>query len=218
MTGPASALDIPEDEPRAWRGVTAAAAGSAAWVGAGVVLARTFALGGWQRPWLAVGATLAVPAALLAWVLAGPHARRTALTAATMVLGVALVPLVSAGATPSPARLSAMVDDLGLPGETVREVHVGSGRCRPECSEIRRTSVAKGIAFAKVRAQLAGILRASGFDVRVYSHDIGEPVRIDAAKPKLRAQFALVWNPASFETRISSVVIARGPASDHEVG
>jgi hypothetical protein len=213
----ASTLDLPDEPKRQLFGVPAALIGGAAWIAIGIVLARTFAMGGFERSWLAIGATVAIPATIIAWALAGPHRFRTWIAAVVMVVGVVLTPLASSGATPSPARLATIADDLELPGATVRDVRLGSGRCRPACSELRRTAVVRDISYAKVRAQITGILRASGFEVRIYAHRVGQPLRIDAKKRRLLASFELRQVSAS-ETRIASVFIAKGPAPDHEVG
>ncbi len=213
----AAALDLPDEPRRELRGIPAALVAGAIWIAIGIVLARTFAMGGFERSWLAVGATVAVPATIVAWALAGPHRFRTWVAAAVMIVAVALTPLASSGATPSPARLAVIANDLGLPGTTVRDVRIGSGRCRPACSELRRTAVVRDISYAKVRAQITGILRASGFEVRVYAHKVGQPLRIDAKKPRLLASFE-VRQVTTSETRVASVFIAKGPPPDHEVG
>src|SRR5687768_877585 len=105
MTALANALDIPDEPPRQWRGVPQALVGAAVMLVLGVVLARTFALGGWVRPWLAIEVAVGLPATLAAWLLAGPHPRREWLTAGVLVVSVALLPVAAAGATPSPERL-----------------------------------------------------------------------------------------------------------------
>lgn len=216
-SAPGSLLDIPDEPPRRVRGVVAALVGAAVVIVGGVVLARTFALGGTSRPWLAVQAVVALPAMVVAWLLAGAHPHRTWLAVGAMVVGLATQPVAAAGVVPSAARLAQTVDAIGLPGEITRDVRVGNGRCRPSCSELRRTAVAKGIAYAKARAQVEGILRARGFKVTLYGHRPGEPERIDALSDDLLAQFEL-RQIALDQTRIAAVWIARGPAADSEVG
>lgn len=217
MTAPGTLLDLPDEPSFQWRGARTGLLGAAAVLAAGVVAARTFALGGSIRPWLAVQAVLAVPAMLVAWLLIGPHRRRTWITAGVMVAGLLLQGVAASGATPSPARLSRMIDSFGLPGETVRDVHVGNGRCRPACSEVRRVSIARNIAYAKARARIEGLMRAHGFTVTMYGHHAGEPERIDAEKDKLRVQFELRVAKLG-ETHIAHVWIADGPTPDNEVG
>ena len=217
MTERGTLLDIPDEPPRQRRGVAAALSGAAVVLIAGVVVARTFALGGWVRPWLAVEAVLAVPAMIVAWVLAGPHPRRTWITAAVMMVGVLLQPLAAAGATPSLPRLAQIVDDVGLPGTTIRDVRVGNGRCRPACSELRRTSVARGIAYAKARGQVDSALRAQGYEIKAYGHRAGQPERIDARKGKVFVQIELRHTQLD-ETRIAQVWITLGPRPDTQIG
>lgn len=217
MTALGTLLDLPDEPPRQWRGLAASLVGGAVVLVAGVVVARTFALGGWVRPWLAVEAVLALPAMLVVWVLAGPHPQRTWLTTACMVAGLLLQPLAAAGATPSVARLAQIVDSVGLPGEHVRDVRVGNGRCRPACSELRRTSVARGIAYAKARGQVDGALRANGYELKVYGRRAGEPERMDARKGKIFVQIELRQTKLD-ETRIAQVWITRGPRPSNQVG
>jgi hypothetical protein len=217
MTALRNALDIPDEPPRQWRGVMQALVGATVLLVVGVVAARTFALGGWVRPWLAIEIVTGVPAAGAAWLLVGPHRRREWVTAGVFVVSLFLLPVGSAGATPSPERLQRIVNAIELPGVTQRDVRVGNGRCRPTCSELRRTAVAKGVSFDKVKAQIEGILRYRGFTVREYGYDTGEPLRIDATSDDYYASFEL-RNVTPGETRIAHVWIARGPKSEHKVG
>ncbi|HVT76484.1 MAG TPA: hypothetical protein VHD87_05600 [Acidimicrobiales bacterium] len=214
MTG---ILDIPDEPPRVWRGVPAAAISAAACVVAGTVLARTFAVGGLQHARLALGLCVPVPAAIAAWLLAGAHAWRTAVTAVAMVVGIAFMPLASHGATPSPARLSALADHLGLPGVKVHEVRIGNGRCRPSCSEVRRVSTAKGSSFVKTAAELQAALRVRGFTVKLFAHAVGAPTVISAESSRITAEFEL--RPVDLDvTRIAGTFIAKGPTPAHSVG
>jgi hypothetical protein len=210
-------LEIPDEPPRAWRGVPSAILGGAIVVVTGVVLARTFGVGGFVRGRVLLGVCVPVPAAIAAWALAGPHRFRTLITALVMVAGVLAMPIAGSGATPSAARLSAMIDGLRLPGEVVHEVRVGNGRCRPACSEVRRTATVRGIAFAKAKARLQVALRLHDFTVREYGHTPGAPTRIDAESDDMLAQFELRMVDLA-TTRIAIVVIAKGPASDYKVG
>jgi hypothetical protein len=217
MTALANALDIPDEPPRQWRGVPQGVVAAAVVLAVGVVVARTFALGGWVRPWLAIEIVVGLPAALVAWLLTGPHPRREWMTAGVVVVSLALLPLAAAGATPSPERLQRVVNALELPGETTRDVRIGNGRCRPSCSELRRTAIARGTAFDKVRSQLEGILRYRGFEVREYAYNPGEPLRIDAQTDDYFASFELRQNTPGV-TRIAQVWIARGPKSENKIG
>jgi hypothetical protein len=210
-------LDLPDDTPRPWRGVVAAAIGGVVVIVAGVLLARTFAVGGFERNRPLLGLCIPVPAAIAAWFLAGSHSLRTAITAVVMIVGVAVMPLAASGATPSPARLSAMVDGLGLPGVKVHEMRIGNGRCRPACSEVRRVSTARGIAFAKVAAQLQGALRVRKFTVRLFPHRPGAPTRITAENDDMTAEFELRVVELG-ETRIAGTFVAKGPPPAHSVG
>lgn len=217
MSEPGRLLEIPDESPRQWRGPLTAAVAAAVVIVAGVVVARTFALGGTVRPWLTVQAVIALPALLVAWFLCGPHPRRSWIAAAVMLVGLIVQPLATAGVTPSPDRLAQIIDALDLPGETVRDIKVGNSRCRPACSELRRTGVVKGIAFIKAKGQIDSIMRAHGFTVKEYGHRVGEPTRIDVSNDDLLGQFELRF-VALGETRIAQVWIARGPASDVEIG
>ncbi|MEY2470059.1 MAG: hypothetical protein QOF21_2757 [Actinomycetota bacterium] len=217
MSTLASALDIPDDEPRVWRGLPAAAIAAALWLVVGVVLVRTFALGGMKSANLIVGASLAVPAMVVAWLCAGPHRPRLLAAAVAMVAGVALIPLASHGATPSPARLAEIADAIGLPGSTVRDSSVGNGRCRPSCTELRRVAVAEGSSFVKVGAQVFAALQTRGFTVKVYPHAVGAPQRIDATSKKLWVSIEL-RQTTLVKTTIAEVFLAQGPAPDHSVG
>ena len=134
-----------------------------------------------------------------------------------MVLALALQPLATSGATPSTARLQQIIDDIGLPGETIGEVRVGNGRCRPSCTELRRTSVVKGMSYAKVRGQIDGLMRAHGFELKVYGHHPGQPERIDASSDRFLVQLEL-RDIGLAETRVAQVWIARGPAPEGRVG
>lgn len=211
------ALEIP-DEPRSFtRGPLPALVGAAAALAVGVVAARTFALGGLPSANLVVGSTLALPALLVAWALAGPHRHRTLLTAVAVVAAVALVPLASAGATPSTARLAALVDDIGLPGRVQRETRIGNGRCRIACSEIRRVAVVERLAFAKVHGKVYFALRSRGFEVKLYDYAVGAPARIDAKYKKILVSVEL-RAVGENRTRVATVVLADGPAPSHSVG
>lgn len=217
MAEPGHLFDLPDEPKRQLRGPVAAAVATLVVLVAGVVVARTFALAGSTRPWLTVQLVLAVPAMVVAWLAAGPHRQRTWIVVAAMVVALVLQSVASSGITPSPARAAQLVDDLGLPGELIRETKVGNGRCRPSCSELRRVSVAKNISYAKARANVEGLLRAHGFTVKMYAHAPGAPERIDAANDDFLVQFEL-RQVAPGETRISAVWLARGPRSDFEVG
>jgi len=217
MTALSHALEIPDDAPRQWRRLPLAVVAAAAWLVVGVVIARTFALGGMERRVLLVGALLAIPAGLGVWLAAGPHRFRTAASAIAMVLGVALIPLASAGATPSTGRLAELADSIGLPGTTIRDRAIGNGRCRPACSELRRTAVVDGISIVKVRAQVVGALKSAGYEVRVYSHAPNAPQRIDAGGKKVLVSLEL-RRTTEARTTIAAVFLAQGPAPDHEVG
>ena len=208
MTALATALDIPDDEPRVWRGLPAAAIVSAVWLVGGVVFARTFALGGTTSPHLIVGGLLAVPAMVAAWVLAGPNAPRLVAAVVAMAAGVALMPFASHGATPSPHRLSEITDAIGLPGKTATEKLSGNGRCRPLCSTVERDMYADGMSFAKVRAQTIGILKARGFRVT------GDRV---ATSPKMDILFQLT-SVTLTRTKLHLSVVANGPTPTASVG
>lgn len=181
------------------------------------MLARTLALGGTVRPWLAIEAVVAVPAMIVAWLLAGPHPQRTWIAAGVMVAALFVQPLAASGATPSPTRLARIVNALGLPGKTTHEVRIGNGRCRPACSELRRVSIVRGESYASARSDFEGNLRARGFDVRLYGHHAGEPERIDASNDKYLVQLELRVVSLGV-TRVSQVWVARGPAPAHSVG
>ena len=217
MSAPGSLLDLPDEVRRPWRGPVAAGVGGVVVLVAGVVVARTFALAGSTRPWLTVQAVVAIPAMVVVWLLAGPHLWRTRLVALAMVAGLATQPFATSGITASPQRLAQTVDHIGLPGDVVRQVFVGNGRCAPACSELRRTVRVKGVAYAKARAQVEGIMRARGFKVTLYGHRAGQPERIDAVSDDLLAQFEL-RSVAPDETRVASVWIVRGPTPKNEVG
>jgi hypothetical protein len=210
-------LEIPDEPLRQWRGLVTAALGGAACIVAGVVLARTFAVGGFVHGRVVLGLCVPIPAAIVAWLLAGADRLRTVVTAVVMVVGVALMPLAASGATPSPARLSAMIDNLRLPGTTQHEVRIGNGRCRPACSEVRRVSTANGSAFAKVSAQVQGALRVRKFTVRLFSHRVGAPTVITAENDKMIANFELRMESLG-KTRIAGTFIAKGPTPAHSVG
>jgi hypothetical protein len=217
LTALANALDLPDEPPRAWRSPASAAVAAALWLAIGTVLCRTFALGGWERPRVAVGLVLAAPAAIVAWLLVGAHPRRTLITAVAMLVGLLVIPLASAGATPSPARLRQIADAIGVPGKVVHEVQIGNGRCRPACSELRRTSVASGSSYVKYRAQIEGALTARGFEIKRYARRAGEPDRIDAVSERLLVSVDMRMLDLS-RTRIAQIYIARGPKPDHSVG
>ena len=217
MSALASALELPDDPPRAWRGPATGAAAAVVWLVAGVVIARTFALGGMTSANLIVGALLGVPAMVLAWLLTGPHRARTAATVVVMIVSVALIPIASHGATPSPQKLAEMADALGLPGRTVRDSSLGNGRCRPACSELRRVAVADGSSFTKVGAEVLATLQTRGFTTRSYPHAPGDPFRIDATSKRLWISIEL-RRTTSLRTTIAEVFLAQGPAPHHEVG
>lgn len=211
------ALELP-DEPRSiTRGPVLAGAGVALVLAAGVVLARTFALGGWRSSNLLVGLVLGVPALAATWLLAGPHRHRTLMSAAAVVVAVALVPIASAGATPSTARLSSIVDAIELPGRVQREVRIGNGRCSNACSEIRRVAVVDRLAFAKVYGQVYFALRTHGFKVKLYKYDVGAPARIDAQYKNILLSVELRSIPTN-RTRIATVALADGPTPSTSVG
>lgn len=187
------------------------------WIAIAVVVARTFAVGGWTSPVLPLGSLLALPATTVAWVLVGNHDRRTTIAAAAMIVGLLAMPVASAGATPSTGRLASIANNLDLPGTVERDVRLGDGRCRPVCSELRRTSVVDGIAFAKARTQVRAALVGHGYSVRVYAHAVGAPQRIDAAKGKVLVSLELrLLNDG--RTRIAAVFLAQGPAPNTSVG
>jgi len=217
MSEPGRLLDLPDEPKRRVRGVVTAIIASALVLAGGVIVARTFALGGGTRPWLTVQAVLALPVIVVAWFAAGSHRWRTAITVGAMVVGLGLQPVATAGITPSTRKLASIVDGLSLPGKTVRNVTVGNSRCRPACSELRRITIAKGLSYASARAEVEGNLRARGFTVRMYPHRAGEPERIDAENRVLQAQFELRYL-APAETRIASVWLVKGPTPDTSVG
>lgn len=187
------------------------------WIVLGVVVARSFAIGGWTSPILPLGSLLAIPAMTLAWVLVGNHPRRTTIAAAAMIAGLVAIPVASTGATPSTGRLASIANDIDLPGTIERDVRIGDGRCRPVCSELRRTSVVGGIAFVKARTQVRAALVGHGYSVRVYAHAAGAPQRIDAAKGKILVSLELRLL-SDGRTRIAAVFLAQGPAPDTSVG
>jgi hypothetical protein len=182
-----------------------------------IVVARVFAVGGWVRPWLAVGTLVSVPATVVAWVLAGPLRYRTSLTAALLVASVLSLPLALTGATPSVGRLAQIIDGLGLPGKTAHEVRIGSGRCRPACSEIRRTIIARGSSLSKFQAYTIAAFKTNGYAVREYPYGPGQPIRVDAKRGKVLASLEI--RPVDLDTtRIALTVIADGPTPAHSVG
>ena len=184
---------------------------------AGSSIARTFALGGTTRPLFAVGVLTAVPPLVIAWLVAGPHAPRMLAAAAAMTLGIAAIPIASSGATPSAARLEQIADGLNLPGRIERNRTLGNGRCRDACSEVRRVTLVEDIAFAKFVGQLHGVLYAKHYTVKEYAHHQGEPLRIDASKGKVLAQFEIRFIDLG-KTRVASIFIADGPEPTHRVG
>lgn len=179
--------------------------------------ARTFALGGWVRPWLAVGALVCVPATVLAWAFAGPVANRTSVTAALLVASALTLPIAMSGATPSVGRLAQIADGLGFPGDTVHEVKIGSGLCRPSCSEIRRTIIARGSSLSKFQALTTGALRARHYVVRDYPYGPGQPIRVDAMRDKVLISLE-IRSVDLDTTRIAVTFIADGPTPAHSVG
>lgn len=210
-------LDIPDEPPRQYRGLAAALAGGSAWLIFGVIGVRTFAVGGWLHARLWIGLCVIVPAMLATWLLADPLRWRTVVTAAVMVVGCLLIPVASAGATPSTSRLAQIADGFHIPGKLVNEVRIGTGRCRPACSEIRRVAMVRGSSFAKVRSYVGTVMRAQGFEVREYGFARGAPARIDAVKAHLAVAFEL--RAADLDvTRIAETVVALGPAPAHSVG
>lgn len=212
-----NALDLPDEPPRPWRG-PALALGAAAVVAAlGVIAARTLALGGTTRPFLAVGVVTAIPALIVGWLLAGPHDRRTAIAAGAMALGIVGIPIGVAGATPSVARLTQIADGIDLPGKVVTSRSLGNSRCRDACSELRRTSTITDISFAKARARVIAALRNDGFSLREYPHAADAPIRIDATKGKVFVSVELRFVDLD-QTRLATVFLADGPAPDHSVG
>jgi hypothetical protein len=217
LTALQRALEIEDEPSRAWRGVPLAIGGAVVCIVAGVVAARTFALGGWPSPLLPIGLLVAVPAMVAAWSLAGNHERRLVITAVAMVAGLVTIPIASSGATPSTGRLVEFANHLSLPGTVVREVRIGSGRCRPACSELRRTSVMDGISFVKVVSQHRIALASRGFTVKEYAHAVGEPTRIDGVRGKIAVSLEL-RRIDEVRTRIASVFLAEGPTPDTSVG
>ncbi len=211
------ALELP-DEPRlVTRGPLLALAGAAFALASGVVVARTFAVGGWRSSNFFVGVLLAGPALAVAWTLSGPHRQRTLLSGAAVAVAIALVPVASAGATPSTARLSSMVDTIGLPGRVQRETRIGNGRCRSACSEIRRVAVVERLAFAKVYGQVYFALKSRGFEVKLYEYAVGAPARIDAKYKNILVSLEL-RSLTSNRIRIATVALADGPTPSHSVG
>ncbi len=212
-----SILDIPDEPRRERRGPVVAVVAAAVVVAIGVVVARTFALGGWNRPLLAIGCVTALPALVVAWLACGPHRSRTAIAAAAAIVGVVVMPLATSGITPSTARLSALADDLGFPGQVAREVRIGDGRCRAACSEVRRTTIVDGMSFAKAYGLVVGTLKAHGYNTKRYAYAPGAPARIDAARDKLLISLE-VRAQRNGRTRIAAVFLAKGPAPDTSVG
>jgi hypothetical protein len=192
-------------------------ASAVVWTVAAVVIARTFAVGGWVRPWLALGALVCIPATVLAWVLAGPLPNRTSLTAALLVVSALSLPVAIAGATPSVGRLTEIADGLEFPGRVAHEVTIGSGRCRPSCSEIRRTIIARGSSLSKFQALAIGALRARHYVVREYPYGPGQPIRVDAKHDKVLVSLE-IRSVDLDTTRIAVTFIADGPAPAHSVG
>ena len=211
MTALARALDIPDEEPRSYRGVMPALLASIVWLAVGVALARTFALGGMVRSHLLVGLVVVVPTMVIAWLAVGPSRWRTASVVVAMVVGLALMPLASHGATPSPARLQQVADAIGLPGKTVRDRTAGTGRCRPICSELHRRSVVDGVSFVKARAQVIGILKARQFAVTE------SPTKARATRGRLAIQVTLTQTSLD-RTTVNLDVFALGPTPAHSVG
>jgi hypothetical protein len=182
-----------------------------------VVIARTLALGGWVRPWLVVGVFVCVPATLLAWSLAGPVPSRTSVTAALLVASVVALPFALSGATPSVGRLAQIADGLEFPGKVAHEVRLGTGRCRPACSEIRRTIIARGSSLSKFQALTVAALRSRGYALREYPYGPGQPIRVDAKHGKVLVSLDI--RPVDLDTtRIAATFIADGPAPAHSVG
>ncbi|MBA2607815.1 MAG: hypothetical protein H0U92_02645 [Actinobacteria bacterium] len=217
MTALQHALDLPDEPRRARRGLLIAAIAAVAWMVLGVVVARMLAIGGWKSPLLPLGSLLAIPALTIAWVLAGNHRHRMAITVAAMAVSLVAIPFASAGATPSTGHLASIADDIGLPGKTQREIRIGDGRCRPACSELRRTSVIDGISFVKAVAQARIILLSRGYAVREYGHRVGAPTRIDASRRKVLVSLEL-QSITPTRTRIAAIFLAQGPTPDTSVG
>jgi hypothetical protein len=212
-----SILDIPDEPRRVWRGPVLGGVTAAVWIAVGVVVARTFALGGWTRPALPVVCVVAIPAVLIAWAVTGAVASRAAVAALAAVVGLAVTPLATSGITPSTARLSALADHIGMPGRTVREVRIGDGRCRTACSEIRRISVVEGMSFTKAYGLTLGALKARGYDTKRYAFAPNAPARIDASRGKILVSLEL-RNQGQGRTRVAAVFLAKGPRPDTSVG
>ncbi|MDP1794238.1 MAG: hypothetical protein Q8K63_08895 [Acidimicrobiales bacterium] len=212
-----SILDIPDEPRRVYRSPLTGGVAAAALIALGVVLARTFALGGWSRPTLSVGIATALPALLAAWSVTGPHRLRTVVAAVAAVLGVVAIPIAASGATPSPARLATLADEIGLPGRVTREVRIGDGRCRSACSEIRRTAIAADISFAKAYARTHGALQSAGYETRRFAYSAGAPAIIHARKGKILVQLEL-RDLGPGRTRLAAVFLADGPTPDTSVG
>lgn len=181
------------------------------------MFSRTWALGGWTRPWLAAGVVVIIPAIVAAWILAGPIRERTAVVTAVLVVGVVGLPFAVMGATPSTAQLVKITNSMRFPGDVQRDVRVGSGRCRPACSELRRTLLVSGVGFAKARSGVMTSLRYRKFEIKEYGRVAGAPLRIDAQRNKIKISIELREVDLD-NTRIALIVLVDGPAPDYEVG
>lgn len=219
-------LDLPDEAGDAGtardrglrRGVVLATAVPVLWLALGIVAARTFALGGLPNHWLIVGGLLGGGAALLSWLLIGPGEQRTLWAVAFLVIGLALVPVASSGATPSVGRLSHMADDLGLPGRVVREDgRKGNGRCRPACSELHRVVVSETSSFTKVRTQVSNALKQHGYLVHVYGTSPTEPQRMTATSKKAKIEVVML-RTSTVRTTIELFLFAQGPEGSSQIG
>ena len=219
-------LDLPEDERApehstrrsARRGALAATIVPALWIGVAIVVARTFAIGGWSNHWLVVGALLALPAAALSWYLIGPGGQRSLWVVAFAVIGLVLVPVASSGATPSTGRLEDVAGSLGLPGRIVRTDGIkGNGRCRPACSELHQVVVTDKSSFTKVRTQVSNALKAREYDVRVYGTSPKEPQRMTARSDKVVIEVVML-RTSTVVTTIELFLFAQGPEGANEIG
>lgn len=181
------------------------------------MFSRAWALGGWTRPWLAAGAVVIVPAMVASWVLAGPIRERNAVVTAVLVVGIVGLPFAVMGATPSTAQLVKITNSMRFPGEVQRDIRVGSGRCRPACSELRRTLLVSGVGFAKARSGVMTSLRYRNFTIKEYGRVAGAPLRIDAQRNKIKISIELREVDLD-NTRIALIVLVDGPAPDYEVG
>lgn len=158
-----------------------------------------------------------LPALAVAWLVTGDDQRRTLVAAAAAVVGVAVIPIASAGATPSPARLSAIANAIKLPGRVTHETRLGDGRCRTACSEIRRTALVTGISFKKAYVATITALKGAGYETKEFARAPGAPAVVHAAKGKILVQLELRAGKDG-STRVASIFLADGPTPDTSVG